>query len=166
MLKRQHKSDSKLKQGPGRVLVVDDHTDSARLVAKLFRRAGFEVAEVSDHQVAIMTMMNAPAPISAVVASFSGSGNAASLKLLDAVRHTPDHRVNSQRMILILDTGADDVLLRPYPGEELVRTVQAAIARTDEERAAYRRDKISGLSDEVHSPRRYDQAPIVAAQFN
>ena len=126
MLKRQSKTELKQQNnGPPRILVVDDNPDSARLVAKLFRRAGFEVAEVGDHQVALMTLMNEPAPISAVIASFSGTGNAASLKLLDAVRHTPDARVNSQRMVLVLDSprqhmfswqsGADAVLMRPYP---------------------------------------------------
>ena len=92
MLKRQHKTDNSSHRGPARILVVDDNPDAARLLGKLFRRAGYEVAEVSDHQVALITMMNEPEPISAVVASFSTSGNGSCLKLLDAVRHTPEAR--------------------------------------------------------------------------
>jgi len=72
-------------------------------MVKLFRRAGYEVAEVNDHQVALATLINEPQPIAAVVASFSGSGTSSCLKLLDAVRNHIDPRVNGHRMVLIID---------------------------------------------------------------
>ncbi|MFN8051458.1 MAG: hypothetical protein U0Q22_08490 [Acidimicrobiales bacterium] len=158
MLKRQSKTDNTQPQGPPRILVVDDNPDAARLLGKLFRRVGYEVAEVSDHQVALITLVNEPAPISAVIASFSSSGNGACLKLLDAIRHTPDARVNAMRTVLILDSarqqmfswqsGADEIILRPFRAEDMLAAVDAVVARPDSERAAYRRSRIETLREQ------------------
>lgn len=177
MLKRQ-KTDSNERQGPPRILVVDDNPDAARLLAKLFRRQGYEVAEVSDHQVALITLLNEPAPISAVVVSFSTAGNSASLKLLDAVRHTPEPRVNAQRMILALDSdrqqmfafqsGADEIILRPYFADDLLQATERAIARPDGDRVPYRRQRIDALRDgsaPAEEPAG-EPSPLGAARFN
>lgn len=176
MLKRQPKTDNAAPKGPPRILVVDDNPDAARLLGKLFRRDGYEVAEVSDHQVALITMMNEPAPISAVVASFSTSGNGSCLKLLDAIRHTPEVRVNTQRVILILDTarqqmfswqsGADEIILRPYRAEDLLAAVAATIGRPDAERPAYRRQMIDVIRDRSASPQDAKEPSMGAAHFN
>jgi DNA-binding response OmpR family regulator len=176
LLKRQSKTDNATPKGPPRILVVDDNPDAARLLGKLFRRVGYEVAEVSDHQVALITMMNEPAPISAVIASFSTSGNGSCLKLLDAVRHTPEARVNTQRMILILDTarqqmfswqsGADEIILRPYRAEDMLAAVADAIDRPEAERAAYRRQMIDLIREHSTGPAEPVEPIVGAAHFN
>lgn len=164
MLKRHNKTDRHEQTAPPRVLVVDDNPDAARLLAKLFQRAGYEVAAVADHQLALATLQNEPAPISAVVVAFSNAGNSACLKLLDAIRHTPDTKVNAQRVVLLLDSarqllfswqsGADDILARPFHADDLIAAVDAAIARPDEQRSAYRREQMETLrdADEVGEP--------------
>ncbi len=174
MLKRQPKTDTAQHQGPERILVVDDNPDAARLLGKLFRRVGYEVAEVSDHQVALITLMNEPTPISAVVVSFSTAGNGACLKLLDAVRHTPEPRVNTQRMILVLESarqqlftwqsGADEIVLRPYRSEDLLAATEEAIGRPDAERQPYRRQQVEALRAGV--PEDDDDYASSAATFN
>ena len=177
MLKRQSKTDQNQKiKGPPRILVVDDNSDAARLLGKLFRRVGYEVAEVGDHQVAMITMMNEPAPISAVIGSFSTSGNAACLKLLDAVRNTPDARVNAQRMVLILDSprqqlfawqsGVDELIMRPYRAEDMLAAVATVIGRSDGDRVGYRRQMIDLLREQTRQPDEQREPTIGAAQFN
>jgi len=176
LLKRQPKTDPNANAGPHRILVVDDNPDAARLLGKLFRRVGYEVAEVSDHQVALITLLNEPAPISAVVASFSTSGNGSCLKLLDAIRHTPEVRVNAQRVVLILDTarqqmfswqsGADEIVLRPYRAEDLLRCVASTIERPDNERPAYRRQMIDMIREHNTGPQEPNDTPLGAAHFN
>ncbi len=176
MLKRQSKTDTPAHKGPPRILVVDDNPDAARLLGKLFRRVGYEVAEVSDHQVALITMMNEPAPISAVIASFSTSGNGSCLKLLDAVRHTPEARVNNQRVVLILDSarqqmfswqsGADEIILRPYRAEDLLSAVAATIERPDADRPLYRRQMIDVIREQTTVPSEPNEPTIGAAHFN
>lgn len=175
MLKRQHKTEPAAPAGPPRVLVVDDNPDAARLLAKLFRRVGYEVAEVSDHQVALITLLNEPTPISAVIASFSTSGNGSCLKLLDAIRHTPEAKVNTQRVVLVLESGrqqmfswqsgADEIVLRPYRAEDLVQGVAATIERPDSERAAYRRQKIDEIRESTAAPEPAETS-VGAVHFN
>lgn len=157
MLKRHNKTDQHEQSAPARVLVVDDNPDAARLLTKLFRRAGYEVADVADHQVALATLQNEPAPISAVVIAFSNAGNSACLKLLDAIRHTPDTKVNAMRAVLLLDSarqllfswqsGADDILARPFHADDLIAAVGAAIDRPESQRAAYRREQMQLLRE-------------------
>lgn len=176
MLKRQPKTDPNAQAGPHRILVVDDNPDAARLLAKLFRRVGYEVAEVSDHQVALITLLNEPAPISAVIASFSTSGNGSCLKLLDAIRHTPEPKVNMQRVVLVLDTarqqmfswqsGADEIVLRPYRAEDLLRLVASTIERPDSERPTYRRQKIDEIRATSTGPLEPGDGIVTSAHFN
>jgi DNA-binding response OmpR family regulator len=147
--------------GRPRILVVDDHPDAARLLGKLLRSSGYEVAEVADHQIALITLLNEPQPISAVVASFYASGTGACVKLLDAVRSHPEPRVNSVRMVLIIDTprqqmftwqaGVDDILLRPYEAAELRRVVDSTVRRPDNQRAAYRGERLDALRHMAHA---------------
>lgn len=158
MLKRQKTDKAQPEPGPPRILVVDDNADAGRLVGKVLRRAGFEVAEVSDHQVALVTLTNEPDPIRVVVASFSTSGTSACLKLLDALRHSPDEKLCTQRIVLVLDgdrqrvfawqSGADEVLLRPYFGTDLIVATRATAERRDKDRPTYRRQQIDALRSE------------------
>jgi DNA-binding response OmpR family regulator len=136
-------------------LIVDDHPDAARLLGKIYRRAGYEVAEVDDHHVALNTILDEPEPIHAVVAGFSTAGTGASLRLLDAIRNHNDQRVNSIRFLLISDhprkqifcfqAGADAILLRPLESSELLSLTAEMILRPEEERISYRRRQIQLL---------------------
>ncbi len=156
MLKRSTKTEKTSKKGPQRVLVVDDNPDAGLLMVKLFRRAGYEVAEVTDHDVALATLINEPQPIAAVVASFSGSGTGSCLKLLDAVRNHIDPRVSAHRMVLIIDSprqqmfswqaGADEIILRPYHADGVITAAEKAINRANDERPMYRRRMIEELA--------------------
>lgn len=175
MLKRLKTEKTKRSDTPSRVLVVDDHPDAARLVAKLLRRSGYEVATVGDDQVALQTLTTEQVPITAVVASFSAGGTSAALKLLDAIRHAPEAKVHQVRVVLIMDfgthiafawqSGADAIVRRPYRGETLLEELAAAISRTGEERGAWRVKQLdevrpglgAGVGDDANQP---------AVQFN
>lgn len=138
-----------------RVLVVDDHPDAARLIGKLLRAAGCEVAETTDHQLAVTTLLDEPEPVDAVVASFTTSGTRASLRLLDTIRNHPEPRINGLRALLVSDqprqqifclqAGADAVLLRPYHGDALVQSLREMLGRAERDRREYRRRAIEDL---------------------
>ena len=159
VLKRLNKTDKTIDAGPSRVLVVDDHPEAAKLLGKLLRRSGYEVAEVADDQVVLLTLTNEATPIIAVVASFSYAGTGAALKLLDGIRHAPEPRVNQCRVIVVADSssqlmfawqsGADAIIERPYSSAQLVSELDAAIERTNEERTAHRAEHIARLREVV-----------------
>ena len=90
-----------------------------------------------------------------VIAAFSASGTSSCLKLLDAIRNSPEPRVSEIRVILTLDgarqqiyawqSGADDVLLRPYFATDLVTATRDALERREKDRPLYRRQRIDEL---------------------
>ncbi len=162
MLKRSNKADSGFRKGgPGRILVVDDDPDAARLLGAILRREGYEVAEVAEHSIALLTLVNEPNPIDGVVASFTNGGTAAGLKLLDAIRHHSDARISMTRVMLLMDSqrrhvysfqsGVDEVVLRPTHESQIVEAVRALVTRADSERAAHRRRMIDYLNETHHS---------------
>jgi len=141
-----------------RVLVVDDHPDAARLLGKLLRSAGYQVAETTEHQLAVTTLLDEPEPVDAVVASFTTSGTRASLRLLDTIRNHPEPRINGLRALLVSDqprqqifclqAGADAVLLRPYHADTLARSLEQMLTRSAADRVAYRRRAVEQLKQD------------------
>ena len=137
MLKRS-RTDPIRRRGPAKVLVVDDNSDAATLVARILRRAGFEVAEAHDYHVAIATMANEP-DLAAVLSAFSIAGSGAALKLLDAVRNHSLAEVRDLPVIVISDhprqslfawqAGADEMLVRPVDIDVLTEAVNDVLRR-------------------------------------
>ncbi|MEZ5321145.1 MAG: hypothetical protein R2698_03500 [Microthrixaceae bacterium] len=178
MLRRQVKQSGDSSQpGAPRVIVVDDDPDAGRLLGALLRREGYEVAEIGDHQVVLVTLQNEPSPIAGVVVSCTAGGSAACLKLLDAVRHTPDRQVSDMALLLVLDddqqhrfaweSGADAILTRPYHERELVDAVESMIGLGEEARVARRDHEIARLSETGDSSRtEASTAPTTASLFD
>ena len=167
MLKRANKADTSphlvsVRHPSARVHVVDDHPDAARLLAKLIRGEGYEVAEICDHHAAVTLLTAETHPVDAVVASFTTTGTRASLRLLDSLRTHPESTVNGLRVLLISDqprqqifslqAGADAVLTRPYRSEELLEHLAAMLARPESQRAPYRRAMIDQLKNAMSHP--------------
>ena len=117
------------------------------------------MAEVGDHQVAVMTLIGETEPVAGVVISFSMGGAAACLKLLDAIRNNPDPRIATVRAVLVLDnprqqmfswqSGADEIVFRPCHVDELVAAVGGVLARRDSERSDHRRAQIERIKSET-----------------
>lgn len=159
-----------------RVLVVDDHEDAGRLVGKLLRRSGFEVAELGDHHAAIAALVQEPEPIGAVVASFTTTGTGAAIRLLDAVRNHPDPKISGLRVLLVSEqprqqifcyqAGADAIVLRPFPASTLLSALTEMIERSEADRIPYRRQQISALKSDATEPTEDPRGPrAAAAQF-
>ena len=147
------------RQHANRVLVVDDNEDAGLLLSKLFRRDGYEVGVLADHQAAIEILSNEAHPIGAVVVSFTTLGTGACLRLLDMIRHNPDPKVNQLRVLLVseqprqqifcLQAGADAIVLRPYRSDQILRVLRDMVDRPDGDRVAYRRAAIAELKDSM-----------------
>jgi DNA-binding response OmpR family regulator len=148
--------------GVERVLVVDDHPEAVRLLGRLLRQAGFEVAELTDPGVVIETLLDEARPVGGVVASFTTSGTRACLRLLDGLRNHDDPRISGLRVLLVSDqprqqifcfqAGADAILLRPYHASDLTTELRAMLARPDRDRAAYRSTQIERLKTTISHP--------------
>jgi CheY-like chemotaxis protein len=160
--KTERANRAERRDGSDRVLVVDDHPEAARLLGRILRQAGFEVAELTNAAAVTDNLVDEPRPVGAVVASFTTSGTRASLRLLDSLRGHPDPRIAAQRVLLVSDhsrqqifcfqAGADGILLRPYRADDLISELRSVLVRPEVDRALYRAGRIAELQATVSHP--------------
>src|SRR5262245_10106217 len=90
-----------------------------------------------------------------VVLDVSVGGIGGNHKLLDAIRGHHDPVVAGMRVVLVSTTasnaifswqaGIDEFVVRPFHADTLVEAVASAIARPDEERPRYRRQRLDAV---------------------
>lgn len=138
-----------------KLLVVNDDPDGCELIARLLERHGWEAVRAHSHTDA-MQRINHPGPdpdeaVHGALVDFSSGGTASNLKLLDSIRHgEPQARGlpviilagSSQNWTFAYQSGADAYLVRPFHADDLTSAVAAVLARSPEERAAYRRSQL------------------------
>lgn len=134
-----------------RVLVVNDEPEACELLVRLLSTAGNEVERARDHP-SMADRLGEPPRLDCVVLDVSTSGIGGNLKLLDAVRSHRDIDVAAIPVVLVSNglssamfswqAGADELLVRPFRGDELVTAVASAIARPPEERPKHRRRQL------------------------
>jgi DNA-binding response OmpR family regulator len=132
------------------VLIVNDERDACEMLVRFLGHAGFStVGAHSDLEA--MSMIHDRLP-RVVVLDMTGGGVGSSLKILDQVRSSEDHRVQTARVVLCasspknrsfsFQSGADGFLVRPFHLRELVAQVHEALDRPHEDRARHRRDEL------------------------
>jgi DNA-binding response OmpR family regulator len=150
------------RDGRDRLLVVDDLPEAARLLGRILRQAGYEVAELTDPDAVVGTLLDEQRPIGAVVASLTTAGTPGGLKLLDALRSHTDGRISGLLVLLISDhprqqifsfqAGADAILMRPYRASDLTAELAAMLARPESDRARFRAVEIDRLKATISHP--------------
>ena len=63
-------------------------------------------------------------------------------------------------------SGADEIILRPYRAEDLLHALAATIGRPDAERPIYRRQMIDLIREQSAAPVETPEPTIGAARFN
>jgi DNA-binding response OmpR family regulator len=137
------------------VLVVHEDPEGCEVLARVVERGtGLMVVRAHDPREMSDALRNQP---TCVVLDVTSGGVGGNLKLLDAVRNHADEVTAGARVILIAasssnemfswQAGIDAFLKRPFHADELVATVQEAIARPDDERRAHRRDMIDQIAN-------------------
>jgi two-component system, OmpR family, KDP operon response regulator KdpE len=131
---------------PWRILLAGDNSDSVELLRRLLLAAG-QAVQVAETKGAVLQAL-AGHDVTAVVLDFT-RGSTDSMGMLETVRGSADRVaaavpvvVSGSRQlseILAWDSGADEVLRRPFWPEQLAAAVERAVARPDNERLAYRR---------------------------
>ncbi len=124
-----------LKDGPGRVLVVDDHPRSSVRVMSALAKAHDAVLEMDPHA-ALMRL--AEQSFDLVIAALSlqhsdGLRFCSQVRSLDRTRHLPILMMadsgEEARLLRALDLGINDYLMRPVDRAELLARVKTQIKR-------------------------------------
>ena len=149
---RRRKDEPEVERGPACVLVVADDPGASELLVRLLRAAphGWLVERARDQGEMADRLVDRPAD--AVVVDMTAGGIGGGLKVLDAVRGSHDPEIASLPVVLVSasaasamfswQAGVDELLVRPFHADDLVRAVGAALERPAEERPRYRRQQL------------------------
>jgi two-component system response regulator MprA len=127
--------------------VVNDDSGGCELVARIFEANGLEARRIHEHGEALLALSKEAGSLDAVILDFTSGGTSTSLKLLDSIRHGDEASrtlpvlilsASANNRLFAYQSGVDAFLVRPFHADELVAAVRAVLARSVEEREAYR----------------------------
>jgi DNA-binding response OmpR family regulator len=119
---------------PLHVLVVEDHAPLREQIAALLQRAGHRVDEASDGRLALQMALAEPPDVLLLDIGLPGISGTALCERLRAQspRHVPVLMLTARDALADklqgFEAGADDYLVKPFAGEELLARI-AALAR-------------------------------------
>src|SRR6185437_12371909 len=130
------RNDAKMSGMKGRVLIVDDDTALAEMLGIVLRGEGFETATVSDGDRAfgafrefkpdlVLLDLMLPGRDGIDVCRQIRSESGVPIVMLTAKSDTVD-------VVVGLESGADDYVIKPFKPKELVARVRARLRRSDE----------------------------------
>ena len=146
---RRSKSDGG--SGPARILVVNDDEGGCELVARILEARGATAQRVHTHADAVVALNRTEDPVTLAVLDFTSGGTASSLKLLDSIRHGIEGSrdvpvvmlaASPNNRMFAYQSGTDAFLVRPLHADELGAAIEEVLARSPEEREAYRTTQV------------------------
>ncbi len=147
----------------GRVLVVDDDTALAEMLGIVLRTEGFEPVFCSDGMRALTVFRETKPDLVLLDLMLPGRDGVDVCRLIRAESAVPivmlTAKTDTIDVVLGLESGADDYVVKPFKPKELVARIRTRLRRTDE--PAQENLSIGDLQIDVvgHSVRR-DGAPI------
>jgi DNA-binding response OmpR family regulator len=120
-------------EAPSRILVVDDDTTLAEVVARYLQREGFVVETVADGRTALDRALAEPPDLVVLDLMLPGLDGLEVCRRLRALAPVPivilTARGQESDRIIGLDLGADDYVAKPFSTKELVARVRAVLRR-------------------------------------
>jgi two-component system nitrate/nitrite response regulator NarL len=128
-----------MRRGGGSVLVVDDDSGCRTLIVELLQRIGCTVNEAaSGSEALVLAKAERPALVLLDVAIPGITGYEVCQELRETYGHTlpvvfiSGRRVESQDRVAGLLLGADDYIVKPFDGDELVARVRRLLVRNND----------------------------------
>ena len=120
----------------GRVLVVDDDAALAEMLGIVLRGEGFEPTFVADGDKAIDVFRDSRPDLVLLDLMLPGSDGIDVCRQIRAESGVPivmlTAKTDTVDVVLGLESGADDYIMKPFKSKELVARVRARLRRTDE----------------------------------
>src|ERR1700752_349245 len=120
----------------GRVLVVDDDAALAEMLGIVLRGEGFEPTFVADGDKAMDAFRDTRPDLVLLDLMLPGSDGIDVCRLIRGESGVPivmlTAKTDTVDIVLGLESGADDYILKPFKSKELVARIRARLRRTDE----------------------------------
>lgn len=143
--------------GPKTILIVEDETSIAEVVALYLKRAGFDTRHAADGRAA-MAILEQNIPELAIIDIMLPEVDGLSLtRWLRDRSNVPIIMLTARReeldRIAGLEMGADDYVVKPFSPQELVSRVRAVLRRTGREDDTAEPDQALTFDDLIIDPR-------------
>ncbi len=120
----------------GRVLVVDDDLALAEMLSIVLRQEGLDVAHVADGSSAVPTFRDYHPDLVLLDVMLPGLDGMEVCRRIRAESGVPivmlTARTDTVDIVVGLESGADDYIMKPFKPQELIARVRARLRRTDE----------------------------------
>ncbi|MGQ0626032.1 MAG: MtrAB system response regulator MtrA [Sporichthyaceae bacterium] len=120
----------------GRVLVVDDDTALAEMLTIVLRSEGFEPVVCSDGEAALAAFRECKPDLVLLDLMLPGRDGIEVCRSLRAESGVPIVMLTAKSdtidVVLGLESGADDYIVKPFKGKELIARVRARLRRQDD----------------------------------
>lgn len=117
-----------------RILIVEDETDLAQILAEYLQRDGFLATTIADGLVAMSELRRAPPDLLLLDLMLPGMDGISILRELRKTSELPVIMVTARSeeidRLLGLELGADDYICKPYSPREVVARVKTVLRRT------------------------------------
>ncbi|MCA1784209.1 MAG: response regulator transcription factor [Intrasporangiaceae bacterium] len=146
----------------GRVLIVDDDSSLAEMLSIVLRNEGLDVAHVADGSVAVETFRNVRPDLVLLDVMLPGMDGMEICRRIRNESGVPivmlTARTDIHDVVVGLESGADDYIVKPFKPQELIARIRARLRRGDEPDAE--RIEVGDLVIDVagHSVKRGDEA--------
>ncbi len=123
-----------------RILIVEDETDLAQILAEYLQRDGFVATTIADGLVAMAALRQAPPDLLLLDLMLPGMDGISILRELRRTSELPVIMVTARSeeidRLLGLELGADDYICKPYSPREVVARVKTVLRRAQPPAAA------------------------------
>ncbi len=120
----------------GRVLVVDDDLALAEMLSIVLSQEGLDVAHVADGSSAVATFRDYHPDLVLLDVMLPGLDGMEVCRRIRAESGVPivmlTARTDTVDIVVGLESGADDYIMKPFKPQELIARVRARLRRTDE----------------------------------
>ena len=120
----------------GRVLVVDDDLALAEMLGIVLRNEGLEVSHVADGSAAVAAFRETRPDLVLLDLMLPGMDGMEVCRRIRAESGVPivmlTARSDTVDVVVGLESGADDYVVKPFKGQELIARVRARLRRTDD----------------------------------
>jgi DNA-binding response OmpR family regulator len=117
-----------------RILIVEDETDLAQILAEYLQRDGFVATTIADGLAAMAELRRAPPELLLLDLMLPGMDGISILRELRKTSELPVIMVTARTeeidRLLGLELGADDYVCKPYSPREVVARVKSVLRRT------------------------------------
>ncbi|MDO5503370.1 MAG: MtrAB system response regulator MtrA [Actinomycetia bacterium] len=120
----------------GRVLIVDDDSSLAEMLSIVLRNEGLEVAHVADGALALDAMRTERPDLVLLDVMLPGMDGMEVCRRIRAESGVPivmlTARTDTHDIVVGLESGADDYIVKPFKPQELIARLRARLRRGDE----------------------------------